>query len=319
MTEVAVLGASGFVGAAITERLRELGTDVRRVRAPRLVSSGTTCDDLLTQSSARDDLADELGSSLAGADCVVNAAGVADATGGDWSSLCGANALLPLVVQRACYRAGVQRFVHVSSAAVQGRVRRLDESPRRRPFSAYSRSKALAEEGLVRTSSGPHTVLFRPTSVHGPNRSVTKSLARLAASKAASVAGKGDHPTPQVLVDNVGAAVAFVATYPESPPQIVLQPWEGLTTGGLLRILGRREPRRVPTAVARSLVNAASFVGAQHIKIAGHARRLEMVWFGQDQDNGWLAGRGWRPPVGDEGWRYLASSVRSSGRGGDSS
>ncbi|MEQ4204254.1 NAD-dependent epimerase/dehydratase family protein [Actinopolymorpha sp. B9G3] len=312
MTAVAVLGATGFVGTAITEHLRESGIDVHRVLAPRLTSSGTTSDDLLAQLSARDDLMDELSRCLDGADCVVNAAGVADATGGDWRSLCGANALLPLVVQRACRRVRVKRLIHVSSAAVQGRRHRLDESDDRHPFSAYSRSKVLAEESLQRMGPHPHTVLFRPTSVHGPSRSVTQSLARLAASKAASVAGEGQSPTPQVLVDNVGAAVAFVATCLETPPPIVLQPWEGLTTAGLLRVLGGREPRRVPTGVARSLVTAASWAGRQHVKVAGHARRLEMVWFGQDQERGWLATKGWRPPVGEEGWRRLASTVQPS-------
>ncbi|MFD2082494.1 Nucleoside-diphosphate-sugar epimerase [Actinopolymorpha cephalotaxi] len=309
MAEVAVIGASGFVGAAISSQLRRSGFDVREVAAPRVAFSGANCEALLMQASLRDDLTEELSQTVAGADCVVNAAGIADATGADWPALCGANALLPILVHLACRAAGTKRFVHVSSAAVQGRTRRLDESTLRYPFSAYSRSKALAEETLERMDSGPSTVLFRPTSVHGPNRSVTRRLARLASSKATSVAGKGENPTPQVQVDNVGAAVAFVATCTDTPPEIILQPWEGLTTGELLRILGGREPRHVPTSVARSLVLAARWAGTHHLQIAGQARRLEMVWFGQDQDSGWLTAKGWRPPVGPEGWQELAAAV----------
>lgn len=309
MTTVAILGVSGFVGSAVSSQLRQCGADVRTIRAPRLVAAGTSADAIIEEASEYDGVVQDLTRFLRGVHCVVNAAGLADATGPAWRALSGANALLPLLVQRACRRAGVERLVHVSSAAVQGKVTRLDESPNLFPFSAYSRSKALGEESLRRLGSSPHTVLFRPTSVHGPDRSVTRTLARFAASRLASVAGTGRNPTPQVLLGNVGAAIGYVAVCPESPPEIVLQPSEGLTTAGLLRLLGGKEPRHVPTALARSLVDTAGGIGGRSSRIAGHARRLEMVWFGQEQAEGWLAGKGWRAPLGVHGWHELASAV----------
>ena len=318
MTSVAVLGATGFVGSAVTSHLRQCGADVRIIRAPRLVAGGTSAEAIIEEASEYDGIVQDLTRFLRGVHCVVNAAALADATGPAWRALCGANALLPLLVQRACRRAGVERLVHVSSAAVQGRVARLDESPNLFPFSAYSRSKALGEECLRRLGSRPHTVLFRPTSVHGPDRSMTRSLARFAASGLASVAGTGRNPTPQVLLGNVSAAIGYLAVCPESPPEIVLQPSEGLTTAGLLRVLGGKEPRHVPTALARSLVDTAGGIGARSSRVAGQARRLEMVWFGQAQVEGWLAGKGWRAPLGAQAWQELAGAVRTEDRRGTS-
>jgi nucleoside-diphosphate-sugar epimerase len=236
---------------------------------------------------------------LKGCDAVVNAAGVARATSTWDPAMVGANALLPLVVARA--RPTGARLVHVSSVAVQGRARVLDESAHYAPFSPYSASKALGEQGL---SACPDVVVFRPTSVHGPERDVTRSLVRALSSPVASVAGPGDGATPQVLVQNVADAVAFVTLTAETPPRIVLQPSEGLTVAELVRLVGHREPTHVPTSVARLVVRSGAGLGRWSGPVAGMTRRLEMMWFGQQQAGSWLDGR-WSAPVGHEGWREL--------------
>jgi UDP-glucose 4-epimerase len=68
----------------------------------------------------------------------------------------------------------------------------------------------------------------------------------------------------------------------------VLQPWEGATTGSILRDAGRREPRHLPVLLCRLVVDAGFAVSA----LAGHRwhgvlRRLEVTWFGQRQVRGW--------------------------------
>lgn len=301
MRRVAVLGASGFVGTAVCAALVRRGADVHPVTAPRLRTSARTVPSLRAEVASHAAAAADLAAGLGPVDVVVNAAGVADAASGDADLLFGANALLPGVLASSLDRvdAGV-RLVHVSSAAVQGRSRRLDESPAVAPFSPYSESKALAEQLL---SGRERTVMFRPTSVHGSDRTVTQTLARFLASPLASVAGAGDAPTPQVLVDNVADAVAFVALTDQATPFVVLQPAEGLTTAALVREVGGREPRHVPTSVARPLVSAMMLVGRHSGRAAGIGRRLEMLWFGQDQVDGWLVGAGWRPVAGPEVWR----------------
>lgn len=296
----AVIGASGFVGTAVSAALRDRGLDVVEVSAPRLRTRARSLEELRSQAH---DLVLEAGidafaSALVGCTAVINAAGVADAAGsGD--ELFGANALLPGVV--ALSAPGGARLVHISSAAVQG-TRVLDETDSVAPFSPYSAAKAVGEELTLRLR--PDAVCFRPTSVQGPDRGVTATLVRLASGPLSSVAGDGDRPTPQVLVENVADAIAFVATTAEQPPNYVLQPAEGLTVAGLMRTLGAREPRHVPEPVARLVVAAARRGGARADRVAATARRLEMLWFGQAQRSGWLDGR-WQPPVGLPGWQHL--------------
>lgn len=298
---VAVLGASGFVGSHVVTALAERGVDVRRVRAPRLTTTARTAEDLMVELSRPDVVAEteRLRAELADAAAVVNAAGLAHATGaGD--DLFGANALLPAVVADAA-PAGI-RFVHVSSAAVQGRIDPLDETLQRAPFSPYSTSKALGEELAGRR---PGTVCFRPTSVHGADRKVTRSLYRVVSSPLASVAGRGDGPSPQVLVENVADAVAHVVLLQQAPPGIVLQPWEGLTVGGLVRAFGGREPRHIWPWLARTVVLLLGAVGTVFSPAAGIARRLEMLWFGQRQVAGWLTTTGWSAPMGRQRWKDM--------------
>jgi UDP-glucose 4-epimerase len=297
-----VLGASGFVGAAVVDALEQRGVVVTRVKAPRL-SSGARDPGRLRAALQHPLVVGEieaLKDDLSGCSVVINAAGLATATAGGHDVLVGGDALLPGVVARATPRRA--RLVHVSSAAVQGRREVLDESLETEPFSPYSAAKAWGEI-LVRERVG-ETVCFRPTSVHGRDRRVTRTLVRALRSPGASVAGVGDRPTPQVLVANVADAIALVATTPEEPPPVVLQPWEGLTTAGLVRLLGGREPWHVPEGLARATVASAYRVGRRSGAAVGLARRLELMWFGQRQVPGWLATR-WSPPCGQEAWKEL--------------
>jgi nucleoside-diphosphate-sugar epimerase len=300
---VGVLGASGFVGAAVVDALAQRGAVVSRVRAPRLSSSARDVRSL--RAELQDPVVlreiEALRSDLADCSVVVNAAGLASATAGGHDTLIGADALLPAVVGMATSCRA--RLVHVSSAAVQGRRDALDESVETEPFSPYSAAKAWGEV-LIRERTG-NTVCFRPTSVHGRGRAVTRTLVRALRSPVASVAGEGDRPTPQVLVANVGDAIAFVATTTQEPPPVVLQPWEGLTTSELVRLLGGREPRHIPEPIARAAVTSGYRVARWSGGAVGAARRLEMMWFGQRQAPGWLDER-WCPPHGHDSWKELA-------------
>lgn len=299
---VGVLGASGFVGRAVVDALGRREAMVQRVRAPRLSSDARAPGPLRAElrDPARVREVEALRRQLADCSVVVNAAGLATAAAGDDDDLVGADALLPAVLAAAT--PSHARLIHVSSAAVQGRRDVLDESPETQPFSPYSAAKAWGEE-LVRERDGD-TVCFRPTSVHGRDRAVTRALARALRSPLASVAGAGDRPTPQVLVTNVADAISYVATTDENPSPVVLQPWEGLTTADLVRLLGGREPRHIPEPVARAVVRSGYLGARRSGRAAGIARRVEMMWFGQRQEPGWLDTR-WRPPHGSEAWKEL--------------
>jgi dTDP-4-dehydrorhamnose reductase len=301
--EWVVLGASGFVGSAVTAELRSRGISVREVAAPRLSSSATDAAAVLVQAdkdsearSARADLARD----FAGAAGVVNAAGLAAPGDAGSPALTGANALLPAVVALAAADASVPRVVHLSSAAVQGHRPELDESTDRTPFSAYSRSKALGEEaleGLAADSRPGAVVVLRATSVQGIGRATTAALARLAASPLASVAAPGTAATPVSSLQALAWFTAETALFPGAVPALVLQPWEGLSVSEVLEAAGGRQPRVLPGPLCRFMVKAG-YAGSSLLggRLHGTVRRAELMWFGQSQRPGWAQRQGLLPP-----------------------
>lgn len=300
---VAVVGASGFVGAAVVTRLLEMGLDVVSVRCPRILS----CQFDETLLKAR-----ELSIQLGDADVVVNCAGVSDAVGADEELLMQGNAYAAETVAIACKNARVGRLIHVSSAAVQGRSPLLDSTARTRAFSPYSRSKAEGEVRVRRQFE--NAVIYRPPGVHDSERNVTVSLVRFGASAVACVAGSGDYPSPQSLIGNVADAVGFMVIAEPGPPAIVAHPWEGITTSSLLRALGNKEPIRIPRPVARLIISLAFGGGRLFPSFAGHARRAEVLWFGQAQARSWLTSAGWTPPFGATAWNEMGADIREKFR-----
>lgn len=309
--EVVVLGAGGFIGSAVCTEIARQGWRAHPLSAPRIRGDAQDVDELALVALAHPGVREGLALAIEGADVVVNAAGLPTPAGVDSATLTGANAVLPLMLAEACGIAGVTRFVHVSSAAVQGAKTRLDETLTFEEGSAYARAKALGEAGVaaVMAKRPPGaTVILRPTSVHSPHRSLTRGIARLARSPLASVVGPGDAPTPQVLVENVAAAVAHLCRSTLAPPLVVLQPWEGWTTAGFLRLLGGREPRRVPEPIAKALLRSARRCSTTGPSYA-YRRRLELLWCGQRQVPGWLSDQGFVPPAGIESWERLAAQL----------
>lgn len=298
MPAVAVLGATGFVGSHIVRALTQRGVLVQPVTAPRVTARLST-----TQRAA---LIDRLRDQLNGNRAVINAAGVAEAVASS-QVLTDANHLMPALLAEATSSLPL-RLVHVSSAAVQGRRPVLDSSREHAPFSPYSVSKAEGESALLDT--GGDICVYRPPGVHGRTRRVTHTLVRVASSPLASVASPGTANTPQALAQNVADAVAFLATSDTPPPRIVHHPSEGLTTQGLLNALGGRSPRRVPQPLARSALRALYLGARARSGLEGQARRLEVLWFGQDQAPSWLNEKGWEPPYRIDRWEELGRQVR---------
>jgi nucleoside-diphosphate-sugar epimerase len=243
---------------------------------------------------------------------VINAAGLSDSGSGDEVALATANGALPGVLAAAT--ASVDgRFVHISSAAVQGRSTRLDSSERTAPFSAYSRSKVCGE--LAATAANSRTVVYRPPGVHAPGRAVTQRIAALARSRFSSTAGPGTANTAQALLENVGDACAHLALTGSEPPHIVAHPSEGLTTSSLLELLGGHPPVHLPWPVAKGLVAVAFAGGRMSTRLAANVRRAEMLLFGQEQDESWLTLDGWAQPYGQDRWAEIGHVLRAASNG----
>ncbi|GAB3532532.1 hypothetical protein GCM10027403_05000 [Arthrobacter tecti] len=285
-----VIGGTGFVGSAVVRTLTDARVSANAVHAPRLRSEASTPAELLREAGRLDDVVARLADELRGSSVVVNAAGAATPRSIESPELTGANALLPVLVARACAAAGVQRLVHLSSAAVQGHRPVLDETTETAPFSPYSRSKALGEQALCFLERGPlGIVIVRATSVQGPERPTTTALARLAASPLASVASPGTAPSPVTSVDSLAGLVRAAGSHPGAMPQIVLQPWEGMTVRTVLEAAGGT-PLVLPAGLCRLVLRAGYAVsGLLRERLHGSIRRVELMWFGQDQVAGWTA------------------------------
>jgi nucleoside-diphosphate-sugar epimerase len=307
MSRVVVVGASGFVGSAVVAALRAEGHEVVSLRAPRLAGVVEMPDPEVIRGLP---VVTELEALFDSADAVVNAAGDPDASSTDVGALLAANALLPAVLAAATARSPRMRFVHVSSAVVQGRQAVLDAGPPLDGFSVYAQSKARGEQ-LAAALAPDRTVVYRPPSVHAADRRVTRMIARIAASPLATVASPGTQPSPQALLANVASAIAFLATTEQDVPPVVIHPHEGLTAASTMELLGGRAPRRLPRGLARTVAYLLERVGRSSPAMAANARRVEMLWFGQEQAPSWLTSHGWVPVAGLEAWTELGRRVRS--------
>lgn len=309
-----VVGASGFIGGAVFSALQERGGQVRAVSAPRLLCDAGTPAAVLDAAAALDTLRTGLAEAFAGADIVVNAAGLATPGAPDSPQLRGANALLPALLADAADQAGVSRLVHLSSAAVQGHRPFLDESTYVEPFSAYSRSKALGERALAaRGAATCSVVTVRATSVQGPERGTTAKLARIAVSPLASVASPGTAPSPVSSLPALVDFVLAVGTHAGPVPAVVLQPWERATVSGVLEAAGGRRPLHLPPALCRVLLRAGFAVSSlAGERLHGGLRRLELMWFGQRQVPGWAEQTGNVPEPAVAG--VLRAAGQAAGR-----
>lgn len=305
---IAVVGATGFVGRATTDRLIERGVSVRRVTAPRLRRSPG-----MTASGTEDRTTiDFLYDSFVGCFAVVNAAGVPDSSAVNPDTVWGANSILPNLIASAARSAGA-RTIHVSSAAVQGRKETLDSSDQVDGFSLYSRSKIAGEEAA--RNGDPDVVVYRPPGVHGPGRPVTRALRRLAQSPLSCVASPGTDNAPQAQIANVADAIAFLATTPSLPARVVTHPSEGITTSELLHMLGGRRPTLLPRRLARTVLSSAFVVARLAPSLMANARRLEVLWFGQKQAPSWLTEAGWSPIQGRSGWSLIGTTSAAVNEG----
>lgn len=144
---IALTGATGFVGRAALSSLNSHGTQVRAL--------ARTPPETTDAEWVRGDLADRaaLDRLVAGAEAVIHVAGLTTAR--DAAAFEAANVAGTLALIEAAARAGVPRFVFVSSL-----------SAREPGLSAYGASKERAERLVM--ASGLDWTIVRPPGVYGP-------------------------------------------------------------------------------------------------------------------------------------------------------
>jgi UDP-4-keto-D-QuiNAc 4-reductase len=170
---ILVTGASGFVGAALLPALVDRGDRVCVLTRRGLpVPSGVEVrsGDLLVPPT--------LPAALRGATTVIHLAAALPGNGVSDGLMRQTNIDGTGNLARAAAAAGIQRFIHMSSAGVYGDGADLlaaDENTTPRPETPYERSKLDAEDALVAALDGTtvSVVVLRPSGIHGPTRDAT--------------------------------------------------------------------------------------------------------------------------------------------------
>ncbi|OJW21685.1 MAG: epimerase [Planctomycetales bacterium 71-10] len=220
-----VTGATGLLGSHLVERLRARGDRVRALVRP---SSDTAFLDAIGVEPARGDLLDvpAVERALDGVDVVYHcAAKVGD--WGSWSEFQVGCIDATRTLAEAAARAGVSRFVHVSSTSAYGHPRDREEPIAEGhplgeniwPLDYYTRSKVDCERllwGLSDAGRLPLTVI-RPSWIFGErDRTTIPRMIREYRWGRVSLVGPGDNPLSAVYAGVVADAMILAADDPAS-------------------------------------------------------------------------------------------------------
>jgi len=165
--QVAITGATGFIGSHLVDTLLARGWEVRLLRHRRLPHRS----DVKIIDGEIDSLSDLI-SLFKGVDVVFHLASAMGSSPLSPEDFFRINLKGTKTVLEAAREAGVSRVVHVSSAGVLGNVPKgivADESYPPHPLTIYDRSKWAGEKAVLEASSlGQDVVVVRPGWVYGP-------------------------------------------------------------------------------------------------------------------------------------------------------
>jgi nucleoside-diphosphate-sugar epimerase len=215
---LAITGGTGFVGGRLIDLALAAGHSVRALtRRPQPERKG------VTWIPGALDTTDALDTLVTGADAVLHVAGVVSAP--DRAGFIAGNVTGTQAMVDATTRAGVRRFVHVSSLAA-----------REPDVSTYGWSKHEAE--LVVAASALDWTMVRPPAIYGPGDMEMRDLFRMAKMGFALVP-----PGGRVSLIEVGDVAALLLALAESDPgKLILEPDDGRDGGWshaeMLRAMG---------------------------------------------------------------------------------
>jgi nucleoside-diphosphate-sugar epimerase len=251
---VFITGASGFIGRRLMERYRELGSEVRGVD----VRADPELDVVAGDVTEPGDWQDHAG----GCDLMVHTAAVIG-FGGRYERYWRVNGLGTRNALDAAERAGVRRFLHLSSIVVFGIdfPDGVDETyPVRTTGSPYTDTKIVSEQAVLATHAAgrvPCTIV-RPGDVYGP-RSWPWAISIVEAVKAGPLAlpegGRGI--LSPVYVDNLVDGIVLAGASPAADGQVfTLTDGTGIENreyfGRFCEWLGKPPPRSLPASVLKA-------------------------------------------------------------------
>ena len=213
-SDLAIIGAGGFVGTRLAEALVLQGHQGVRaiVRNYRNMAGLCRFGSAVDVRRADAESMSTLTNALAGARTVVNLttgvpAGIVRSTS---------------TIYDACVQAGVSRLIHLSSAVVYGDVLTPvadDDPPATKHWMPYARAKAASELWLgARLSQPLEVVVLRPGIVWGPRSPHTTGFARSLLTKRGYLVGGGIGIFNGVYIDNLVSAIQTAAAAPSRSP-----------------------------------------------------------------------------------------------------
>ena len=213
--KVLVSGANGFVGSHVAEQLSARGVDLRL-----MLRRTSNTDYLAALDYERIDVDLREPASLLpacrGVDAVVHLAVQTLApTEAQYQEI---NALGTANLLHAAKRAGVRRFVYISSLAAQGpnpdRETLMPDPPR--PVSAYGRSKLAGEHAVLAAGNDLEVAIVRLSAVYGQRDKALLPFYRMGKLGVIPVYGDGENLLSWLHVHD--AAGAIIATTLGAPP-----------------------------------------------------------------------------------------------------
>lgn len=218
--KILVSGATGFLGGAVSRRLRAGGHDViatgrDSARGRVLTAEGIRfeaadlCDKVRVSGLCRD------------LDAVVHCAALSSPWG-PRHAFVRANVEATRVLSDACRIGGVQRFVHISTPSIymgvgnRELVREDEVLPH--PINHYAATK-LEAEAIVLTAhaTGLPSVILRPRAIFGPgDTTIFPRLIRALEGGLVPILGDGRNQVDLTYIDNVVSAVELALAAPAS-------------------------------------------------------------------------------------------------------
>lgn len=299
---VAIVGSGGFVGRALVDHLdQDPATRVVLFGRSAGVLSGHPVSPVPVAST-----------DLSGVDVVVHLAGIAHqrATPADYQRV---NIDLALAVAGAAMKAGVPRFMFVSSVQVHGQWNATPISPDSafQPASPYGWSKAEAERTLTLLLQGTSTelVIIRPPLVYGPGAKANFAALMKAARLGLPLPlGAASAERSMISIDNLVDAIRTLALAgPRSTAGGVLLPADeqDLSVRDLYRALCQASGRSAP------LLPVPGWCLSPALAAVGKRRMFDSLFRPAVINRAHWTDMNWSPPqTAAEG---LRNAVRSAG------
>lgn len=313
---VLVTGANGFIGRALCAVLSSQGHSVRGAVRKNNADGQTAVSDHWVMGEI--DEHTQWAPALSGIDSVVHLAArvhlMRDTAADPLAEFRRVNVALTLNLARQAAKAGVRRFVFVSSVKVNGETTVVgqpftaDDAPK--PIDAYGISKFEAEQALIQLAAetGLEVVIVRPVLVYGPGvKANFHEMMRWVLKGVPLPLGALDNQRSFAAVDNVVDLIAVCLRHPRAANQVFLvSDGEDLAVSGLLRrtaaALGR--PARLLPVPVFLLRMAGRLFGKEPV-IQRLCDTLQ-VDIGKTQRL-----LGWNPPLSvDEALRKTARQLR---------